>query len=96
MNEEQKHLDFLAIRLIESILKDNTFVVTLENSLLKNLPKPIKRRILKLFLEFFISKRINFIHVEKLLQLVEQNVQIRSLKRAVNQIPTTGQAVKRK
>ena len=80
MNEEQKHLDFLAIRLIESILKDNTFVVTLETSLFKNLPKPIKRRILKLFLEFFISKRINFIDVEKLLQLVEQNVQIRSLK----------------
>ena len=80
MNEEQKHLDFLAIRLIESILKDNTFVVTLETSLFKNLPKPIKRRILKLFLEFFISKRINFIHVEKLLQLVEQNVQIRGLK----------------
>ena len=80
MNEEQKHLDFLAIRLIESILKDNTFVVTLETSLFKNLPKPIKRRILKLFLEFFISKRINFIHVEKLLQLVEQDVQIKSLK----------------
>lgn len=80
MNEEQKHLDFLAIRLIESILKDNTFVVTLETSLFKNLPKPIKRRTLKLFLEFFISKRINFIHVEKLLQLVEQNVQIKSLK----------------
>lgn len=67
---EQEYMDFLTTRLVNEIQYKKQTTVELETSFINVLPLPIRRKVIKQFLEKILKKNYKFFDVEKFLQQI--------------------------
>ena len=70
LNSEQKHIDFITARITNEIQCKKQDKVFLKKEFLNVLPLPIKRKIIKQFLENSLKKKCRFFDVEQVLQQI--------------------------
>ena len=70
INSEQEYLDFITARIVKEIQYKKETIIELETSFLAVLPVPLRRMVMKQFLEKIMKKSLKFFDIEKVLQQV--------------------------
>ena len=70
INSEQRYMDFMTARIVNEIQCRKKIKYELETLFLNLLPLPIKRKIIKIFLEKIFKKSLRFFDVEQFLQQI--------------------------
>ena len=73
INSEQTYMDFMTARIVNEIQCRKKMKYELETLFLNLLPLPIRRKIIKRFLERFFKKSLRFFDVEQFLQQISQS-----------------------
>lgn len=70
LNTEQEYMDFITARIVKEIQSKKGSIVELETSFFAVLPLPLRRKVMKQFLEKILKKSLRFVDIEKLLQQI--------------------------
>ena len=73
INSEQKYMDFMTARIVNEIQCRTKMKYELETLFINLLPLPIRRKIIKIFLEKLFKKSLRFFDVEQFLQQISQS-----------------------
>ena len=73
LNSEQEYMDFITNRIVNEIQCKKQTIVELETSFINILPLPIRRKIIKQFLEKILKKNLKFFDIEKVLQQISRS-----------------------
>ena len=73
INSEQKYMDFMTARIVNEIQCRKKMKYELETLFINLLPLPIRRKIIKIFLEKLFKKSLRFFDVEQFLQQISQS-----------------------
>ena len=68
ISSEQEYMDFITARIIKQVQHKKQTLMELEKSLFAVLPLPLKRKVIKQFLEKSLKKSTKFFDIEKFLQ----------------------------
>ena len=70
LKSEQEYMDFITTRLVNEIQYKKQTIVELETSFINVLPLPIRRKVIKQFLEKILKKNTKFFDIEKFSQQI--------------------------
>ena len=73
INSEQEYMDFITARIIKQVQYKKKTLMELEKSLFAVLPRALKRKVLKQFLEKILKKSTKFFDIEKSLQKISRS-----------------------